>query len=172
MKTKRGQSFPVCRQLTLGLIASAALTFSGCQDATGPGDFLPGLSIRTSAETIHFVPFGSANRITVPITVTNNSNKALDLVYCSELLERFSVNGWETVYFPFCTLQTLPPIPVGTSLTFNFHASDTPQQYSGFRFTDSPNVYRVSLGLWIVENGTSHPLPRAASVTNSFRVEP
>jgi hypothetical protein len=174
MMTKRGQSSTVLRRLGIGLTACVALAITGCQDATSPGDILPGLSIRTDAETVHFVPFGGANRITVPITVTNNSNKALDLAYCGERLERFVLRGWVMVYAPICLadLQTLPPIPVGTSLTFNFNAYDDSGTYTGFRFTDSPNVYRVRLTLWMVENGTAQPLPREASVTNSFRVEP
>ena len=175
MRTKHGQSSTVVRQIGIGLIACATLAISGCQDSTSPGDFLPGLSIRTGAETIHFASFGGGNRITVPITVTNNSDKTLNLAYCSESLERFSLRGWTMVYSPVClqaNVQTLPPIPVGTSLTFDFYAYDNPQQYPGFRFTDSPNVYRVRLGLWIVDNGTSQPLPGDASVTNSFRVEP
>jgi len=174
MRTIPCQSATVVRQIAIGLIACAALAIQGCQEATSPGDILPGLTIRTGAETIHFVPSGSGNRITVPITLTNNSDKTLSLAYCSESLERFSVRGWGMVYAPIClaNLQTLPPIPVGTSLTFNFYAYDTPQQYPGFRFTDSPNFYRVRLGLWVVDNGMSQPLPRDASVTNPFNVEP
>src|SRR5687767_6618885 len=152
MKTKRRQSSTVVRRMGVGLSVCAALAITGCQDPTSPGDFLPGLSIRTDAETIHFVPSGGANRITVPITVTNNSDKTLNLGYCTESLEQFSLRGWARVYAPIClaVAMMLPPIPAGTSLTFDFHAYDTPRQYPGFRFTDSPNVYRVSLGLWIV----------------------
>jgi hypothetical protein len=156
------------------LTAFAAIAITGCKDATGPDDFLPGLSIQTGAETIHFVSTGFANGITVPITVTNNSDKTLSLAFCSETLERLSVRGWESVFSPVCVavLQALPPIPAGTSHTFNWTAYDTPPGYSGFRFTDSPNVYRVRLGLWIVDGLGGQPLPREASVTNAFNVEP
>jgi hypothetical protein len=174
MRTKRRQISTVVRRIAVGLSASAALAVTGCQDPTSPGDFLPGLSIRTDAETIHFVPFGGANRITVPITVTNNSDKTLNLAYCGEALERFTVAGWVMVYMPIClaNLQTLPPIPVGTSLSFNFNAYDASGPDPGFRFTDSPNAYRVTLSLWVVENGTAQPLPRDARATNPFYVEP
>ncbi len=174
MRTTRGQSSTIVQQLGFCFIAVAALGISGCRDATSPADILPGLSIRTGAETIHFVPSGVGNQITVPITLTNNPNKTLSLAYCSESLERFSLRGWAMVYAPIClaNLQTLPPIPVGTSLTFDFYAYDGSGQYTGFRFTDSPNVYRVRLGLWIVDILRSEPLPGDASVTNPFTVEP
>lgn len=173
MRTKLRQISTVVRRIGIGLIACTALAITGCQDSMGPGDFLPGLTIRTDAETIHFVPWGGLNRIAVPITLTNNSDKTLNLAFCGETLERFSIREWTMVYAPVCVanLQTLPPIPVGTSLTFDFHAHDG-NQAPAFRFTDSPNVYRVRLALWVVDNGVSQPLPRDASVTNSFRVEP
>jgi hypothetical protein len=175
MKTKRRQSSRLFRHIGVGMTACAALANTGCQDPTSPGDFLPGLSIRTDAETIHFVPSGERNQITVPITITNNSDKTLSLSYCSESLERFSVRGWATVFSPICLLadlHTLPPIPVGTSLTFNFSAWDTPPQYPGFRFTDSQNVYRVRVGLWIVDTIGGQPVPRGSNITNPFNVEP
>ena len=174
MMTRRGQSSRVFRQIAIGLGTCAALASTGCQDATGPGDSLPGLSIRTDAETIHFVPFGRANRITVPITVTNNSEKTVSLAYCGEVLERFTVRGWVMAYAPFClaNIQTLPPIPVGTSLAFTVYAYDGSGHDQGFRFTDSPNVYRVTLSLWVIEDGTTQPLPRDARATNPFYVEP
>ena len=174
MRKKHGQSSTAGRRIGIGFMVCAALGLQGCQDSTGPRDSLPGLSIRTGAETIHFVPSGGANHITVPITLTNNSNKALNLSWCSESLERFSLRGWAMVYSPVClaNLQTLPEIPVGASLTFDFHAWDTPQQYPGYRFTDSPNFYRVRLGLWIVDILRSEPVPADASVTNAFAVEP
>lgn len=174
MKTKRGQSSKILRRIGIGLGACAALAIAGCDEATGPSDILPGLSIRTAAKTIHFVPFGGANRITVPVTVTNHSNKTLDLAYCGEALERLVLRGWTLVYAPFCvqSAQTLPPIPVGTSLTFDFHAADASGPDPNFRFSDSPNVYRVRLSLYVVENGRAEPLPVAARVTNSFSVEP
>ena len=174
MRTKHGQSSTVVRQIGIGLIACAALAITACQEATSPGDVLPGLSIRTDAETIHFAPSGGQNLIMVPITLTNNSDKTLNLGYCSESLERFTLRGWGMVYAPVClaVVKTLPPIPAGTSLAFNFFAYDAPQQSPGFRFTDSPNIYRVRLALWIVDNGTSQPLPGDASVSNSFYVEP
>ena len=171
MKTNRRQSFTMVHQIGLCLIA---LTAWGCRDATSPNDILPGLSIRTGAETIHFVNFGGANRITVPVTVTNNSNKALNLAYCGEVLERLSLRGWTSVYAPIClaSVQTLPPIPVGTSLSFDFHAQDGSGPEPSFRFSDSPNVYRVNLLLFVVEDGRAQPLPVDARVTNSFYVEP
>jgi hypothetical protein len=174
MRTKRRQSSTVVRRIGVGLVACAVLAITACQDATSPGDFLPGLSIRTDAETIHFVPFGGANLITVAITVTNHSDKTLNLAYCGEVLERFTVQGWVMVYAPVCiaSLQTLPPIPVGTSLAFTVHAYDGSGQNPGFRFTDSPNVYRVTLSLWMVEDGRAEPLPRDARATNPFYVEP
>jgi hypothetical protein len=151
-----------------------AFTIVACHDATGPSDFLPGLTIR-APETVHFTFNSPADRneIVVPVTITNGSDKTLNLGYCSEELERISIPAWETVYSPIClaVVHTLPPIPAGTSLDFNFYASDTPPQYEGFRFTDSPNVYRVRLGLWIVEGGASQPLPPEARVTNAFKVE-
>jgi hypothetical protein len=174
MKTKPRQSATVFRQIGIGLTACAALAITGCKDATGP-DILPGLSIQTGAETIHFVPSGERNAITVPITITNNSAKTLSLSYCSESLERFSVGGWATVFLPIClaaNLHALPPIPAGTSLTFNFSAWDTPPQYPGFRFTDSQNVYRVRVGLWIVDTPEGKPVPQGSNITNSFNVEP
>lgn len=171
MRTRLRQSSTVVQRIGLCLIALAA---SGCRDAISPDDILSGLSIRTGAETIHFVPFGGANRITVPITVTNHSSKTLNLAYCGEVLERLGLSGWTSVYAPFCiqSVQTLPPIPVGTSLTFNFHAADGSGPEPSFRFSDSPNVYRVNLLLYVVENGRAEPLPVAARVTNSFYVEP
>jgi hypothetical protein len=135
---------------------------------------LPGLTIR-APETVHFTFNSPADRneIVVPVTITNGSDKTLNLGFCSEELERISLPGWETVYAPIClaVVHALPPIPAGTSLDFNFYASDTPPEYGGFRFTESPNVYRVRLALWIVEGGASQPLPREASVTNAFKVE-
>lgn len=174
MRTRLRQRSTIVRQLGSCVIALAAFGISGCRDAISPGDILPGLSIRTGAETIHFVSAGFANQITVPITVTNNSDKTLSLGFCSESLERFSFRGWESVFSPVCVgiLQTLPPIPAGTSHTFNWSAYDTPPDRSGFRFADSPNVYRVRLGLWIVNDLGGEQLPREASVTNSFKVEP
>jgi hypothetical protein len=155
-------------------VCCLAFTIVACHDATGPSDFLPGLTIR-APETVHFTfnSPGNRNEIIVPVTITNGSDKALDLAYCSVELERISIPGWKTVYSPVCigVAQTLPPIPAGTSLDFNFYASDTPPQYEGFRFTDSPNVYRVRLGLWIVDGGASQPLPPEARVTNAFKVE-
>jgi hypothetical protein len=162
------------RSILSGVVASFTLTLGACHDATGPSDVLPGLTIRTP-ETVHFTfnSPGDRNEIIVPVTITNGSGKTLNLGYCSEELERISVPGWKSVYSPIClaVVRTLPPIPAGTSLTFNFYASDTPPQYEGFRFTDSPNVYRVRVALWIVEGGASQPLPRDASVTNPFKVE-
>jgi hypothetical protein len=175
MRTKRRQSSRLFRQIGVGLTAVAALAITGCQDATGPDDILPGLSVQTGAETIHFVPSGERNSITVPITITNNSDKTLSLSYCSESLERFSPRGWATVFLPVCTLanlHTLPPIPAGTSLTFNFSAWDTPPQYPGFRFTDPQNLYRVRVGLWIVDTLGGEPVPRGSNITNPFNVEP
>ncbi|HMF86635.1 MAG TPA: hypothetical protein VK575_01055 [Gemmatimonadaceae bacterium] len=174
MRTRLRQRSTIVRQLGSCVIALAAFGISGCRDAISPGDILPGLSIRTGAETIHFVSAGFANQITVPITVTNNSDKTLSLAFCSESLERFSFRGWERVFSPVCiaAVQTLPPIPAGTSYTFNWSAYDTPPGYSGFRFTDSQNVYRVHLGLWIVDDLGGEQLPREASVTNAFKVEP
>lgn len=174
MRTKRRQSSTVVRRIGIGLTACVALAITGCGDSTSPGDILPGLSIRTGAETIHFVPFGGANLITVPITVTNNSDKRLDLAYCGEVLERFTVRGWVMAYAPVCvaSLQALPPIPVGTSLAFTVHAYDASGQNPEFRFTDSPNVYRFTLSLWMVEDGRAEPLPRDARATNPFYVEP
>ena len=176
MMTRHGQSSTAVRRIGIGLIAWTALAILGCQDSTGPDDFLPGLSIRTDADTIHFVPFGAggANLITVPITVTNNSVKTLDLAYCGEVLERFTLRGWVMVYAPICiaNYQPLPPIPAGTSLALIVHAFDASGPDPGFRFTDSPNVYRVALSLWIVEDGMARPLPRDARATNPFSVEP
>lgn len=174
METKRRQSATILRKIRIGLGTCAALAIASCNDATAPGDILSGLSIRTGAETIHFVPFGGANRITVPVTVTNHSNKTLNLAYCGEVLERLDLGGWTLVYAPFClaNVQTLPPIPVGTSLTFDFHAADGSGPEPNFRFTDSPNVYRVNLSLYVVEDGQAELLPVAARVTNSFYVEP
>ena len=157
-----------------GVVASFTFTLGACHDATGPSSVLPGLSIR-APETVHFTfnAPGNRNEIVVPVTITNGSDKTLNLGYCSEELERISLPDWKTVYSPIClaVVRLLPPIPAGTSLDFNFYASDTPSQYEGFRFTDSPNVYRVKLLLWIVENGASQLLPRHASVTNPFKVE-
>jgi hypothetical protein len=162
------------RSLLSGAIASFTLTLGACQDATGPSHVLPGLTIR-APETVHFTFNSPADRneIVVPVTITNGSEKTLNLGYCSEELERISLPGWKTVYLPIClaVVRMLPPIPGGTSLDFNFYASDTPSQYEGFRFTDSPNVYRVRLGLWIVDGGASQPLPPEARVTNAFKVE-
>ena len=171
MKTNRRQRFTIVHQIGLCLIA---LTASGCRDATSPDDILPGLSIRTGSETIHFVTFGGANRITVPVTVTNNSNKTLNLAYCGEVLERLSLRGWTLVYAPIClaVVQTLPPIPVGTSLTFDFHAHDASGPEPRFSFSDSPNVYRVNLLLYVVEDGRVQTLPVDARVTNPFYVAP
>jgi hypothetical protein len=174
MKTKRRQRSTFFRKIGIGLRTCAALAIASCDDATAPGDILPGLAIRTGAETIHYVPIGGANRITVPVTVTNHSSKTLNLAYCGEALERLGLRGWTLVYAPVClaNVQTLPPIPVGTSLTFDFYAYDASGPDPSFRFSDSPNVYRVSLSLYVVEDGRVQPLPIAARVTNSFYVEP
>ncbi|HEY3115062.1 MAG TPA: hypothetical protein VGJ62_15385 [Gemmatimonadaceae bacterium] len=170
-KRRIAKTFPLTRVL---FAAWAVLALAACQEATGPGDFLPGLTISTP-ETIHFTSNlpGGSNQIVVPVTITNGSDKTLNLAYCGEQLERISIVGWRTVYSPVClaTVHSLPPITAGTSLTFSFYASDTPPRYEGFHFTDSPNVYRVRLALWIVDSGASQPLPREASVTNPFKVE-
>jgi hypothetical protein len=158
-----------------GLAALITLAIAGCQDVTSPDDILPGLSIRTDAETIHFEQFSGANRITVPITVTNNSDVTLNLGYCGEVLERFTIRGWVMAYAPVCmaaSVQPLPPIPPGTSLALTVHAYDASGPEPRFRFTDSPNIYRVNLALWMVVAGTFHPLPTEARVTNPFYVEP
>ena len=162
------------RRILAGVVAFFTLALGACEDATGPSDYLPGLTIR-APETVHYTfnSRGNRNEIVVPVTITNGSDKTLNLAYCTEELERISIPGWTTVYSPVCigVAQTLPPIPAGTSLDFNFYASDTPPEYDGFRFTDSPNVYRVRLGLWIVDGGASQPLPAEARVTNAFKVE-
>ena len=157
-----------------GLATLITLTIAGCRDVTSPDNILPGLSVRTDAETIHFEQFGSANGITVPITVTNNSDLAVSLAYCGEVLERFTIRGWEMVYAPIClaSIQPLPPIPPGTSLALTVRAYDASGPDPRFRFTDSPNVYRVNLSLWMIVAGTVQPLPTEARVTNPFYVEP
>jgi hypothetical protein len=175
MRTRLRQSFTIVRQFGICFIASAAFGISGCRDSTGPDDTLPGLTIRTDVETIHFEPSGSRNSITVPITLTNNSDKTLSLGFCSESLEQFRGLGWTTVFAPVCSaanVHVLPPIPPGTSLTFSFTAFDTQPPNPGFRFTDSSNVYRVRLGLWIMDGQEGEPVPPGADVTNPFNVEP
>jgi hypothetical protein len=161
------------QRIVSGVIACFAFTVVACQNATGPSDFLPGLTIR-APETVHFTSNapGASNQIVVPVTITNASDRTLDFAYCGGQLERITIPVWREVFSPVCLqVHTLPPIPGGTSLDFNFYASDTPPGDEGFRFTDSPNVYRVRVALWIVESGASQPLPREASVTNPFKVE-
>ena len=158
----------------LAVTALVAITVVGCRGTTTPDDLLPGLSIRTETR-IRFVPTGGTNTITVPVTVRNNSAKTVTLGWCAEELERLSVSGWKTVYHPVCLagqLRFLPDIPAGTSANFDFHANDTPLPYPGFRFAESPRIYRVSIGLWVLDDGTSRPLPRDVSVTNAFEVTP
>jgi len=143
-----------------------------CRDSTAPA--VPGVSI-SAPKTIHFTSQPSGyHYIAVPVTITNATGKQLNLGYCSESLERFSLVRWEFVWGPICLamVQTLPPIEPGASLTITVRAEDTTPGYPGFRFTDQANIYRVKLGLFIIEGTGGRPVPADASVSNPFEVVP
>ena len=146
---------------------------AGCGDSTGPAD-LTGVTV-AAPTTIHFtleVP-GGFRQIVVPVTITNSTAKRLNLGWCSTSLERFTGTKWESVWSPFCmaTLGADTPIKPGETRTISVVVGDTPSQYSGFRFTDPQNVYRVRLELVLGgDDGTAALLTLGAS--NVFEVVP
>jgi hypothetical protein len=156
-----------------GVFAIFVSALAACGDSTGPSG-LKGVTL-TAPTTIHFtaeVP-GGFRQIVVPVTITNSTTKPLSLGWCSQSLERISAAGWESVWSPPCLaiLGFDPPIEPGTTRTISVVVTDTPPQYSGFRFTDPANVYRVSLELILGgDDGTAALSTIGAS--NVFEVVP
>ena len=152
-------------------VAFVAL-FAGCSDSTGPVDF-GGVSL-VAPETIHFTTQSAANnrQIVVPVKITNSTSKVINRVYCSESLERFHGAGWDALWSPICAaIFSVEPIQPGATETILISIGDTPSQYSGFRFTDSENEYRMRLEIYVGgDDGTAALNTRAA--TNPFQVVP
>lgn len=155
-----------------GAIAMLTAGIGGCRDSTAPVG-LSGLSI-TAPQTIHFTTFGDYRRILVPVTIRNSTNSSLNLAYCSESLERFTLPNWRSVWSPIClaALISLPTILPGTSQTIDLAAEDTPLGYAGFRFSDPENSYRARFGLFIIDGDKATPVPADAAVSNRFEVVP
>ena len=153
----------------LALIMSAA---AACRDSTAPN--IPGLSI-SAPEIVQLTAGPSGyHHIAVPVTIRNGTGQQLHLGYCSESLERFTLPNWRFVWGPICLAMVivLPPIEPGASLTITVNAEDTAPGYSGFRFTDTENIYRVKLGLFFIEEGKTRPVPDDQNASNPFRVVP
>ena len=166
----RGSVKRIATHVSTFALAMAAVV--GCRDSTAPA--VPGLSI-DAPKTIHFTsePRGY-HYITVPVTIRNDTGQQLQLGYCSESLERFTLPNWRFVWGPVCLAMVvvLPPIEPGGSRTITVRAEDTTPGYPGFRFTDAENLYRVKLGLFIMDGTNGRPVPAEASVSNPFEVVP
>jgi hypothetical protein len=166
----RGRVGRIAMHVSAFALVTAAVM--ACRDSTAPA--VPGLSIN-APKTIHFTSQPSGyHYITVPVTITNATDKQLHLGYCSESLERFTLPNWRFVWGPICLAMVivLPPIEPGASLTITVNAEDTAPGYPGFRFTDTENIYRVKLGLFFIDEGTTRPVPDDQNASNPFRVVP
>ena len=148
------------------------MALGACRDSTAPG--LGGVTV-AAPSTIHFtaeVP-GGYRQIVVPVTITNSTTKRLTVGFCSESLERFGPTRWESVWSPRClAIFTVdPPIEPGTTRTISLTVTDTPIQYSGFRFTDPQNIYRMRVELLLGGDDGTGAL-RTVGASNTFEVVP
>lgn len=151
-----------------------AVGLAACSDSTAPVE-LPGLSI-TAPTTVHFTEqAGGYRQINVPVRITNGTSGTLDVMSCSESVERFTLASWQLVWAPVCLAIIdlgSSPIEPGTTRTMTLTVADTPSQYEGFRFTDAEKVYRARFTLVLVDGGRGTTLPVEVSVSNPFQVVP
>lgn len=156
------------------VFALFAIGLGACSDSTAPGE-LPGLTI-TAPTTIHFTKqAGGYRQIAVPVTITNGTSGRLEVMNCSESVERFTLASWQLVWAPVCLAIIdlgSSPIEPGTTRTVTLTVADTPSQYDGFRFTDAEKVYRARFSLVLVDGNRGTNLPVAVSVSNPFQVVP
>ncbi|MFL5481316.1 MAG: hypothetical protein ACJ8AK_03935 [Gemmatimonadaceae bacterium] len=161
------------RRFAVGVaIALTGVMAVGCGDSTAPVDVI-GLTI-TAPVTVHFTNVTDAGyrQIAVEVKIKNSTSKVITRGWCSESLERFHGAGWEDIWSPVCLANFVDsPIQPGATETVSMSIADTPPQYSGFRFTDPENQYRIRFQVYVGgDDGTAALSVRAA--TNVFEVVP